>query len=356
MKLKRVSGPGYNLVFDAETGFLARWGNTREENPVMCPIGPEIADIEISTVCHGIGRTMEERRPCVWCYKSNTGKGINMSLETFTKVFSLFPRVLTQIALGIGDIDSNPDFVPIMQHCRQHDVVPNVTVNGMGVDDAWAQLLARLCGAVAVSHYQDELCFDTVQRLSQAGLKQVNIHQLLSSETYESCFRLIDAAASDERLRGLKAIVFLMLKPKGRRNSLTRLGSLEHYGRLLEYAKEKGVAIGMDSCSAPLALKCLPPETIPSIEPCESSLFSIYVNAKGELFPCSFTEGTEGWETGIDLLTVADFGKEVWHSPRLEGWRQRLLGSSAACSDCAVKQHCRSCPIYDITPCRSKGG
>jgi MoaA/NifB/PqqE/SkfB family radical SAM enzyme len=350
-RYKRISVQGYNRVFDTSTGFTARWGNSKDENPVMCPLGPEIADIEISTICHGIGKTMETRVPCSWCYKSNTGTGENMSFETFSGVLSKMKN-LDQVALGIGDIDGNPDLWRIMQLSRDHGVIPNVTVNGMGIDQETAQRLAKLCGAVAVSHYGDDLCFNAVNALSEAGLKQVNIHKLLSKETLASCFRLIDQVKTDSRLKGLKAIVFLMLKPKGDRNKLHGIDSLEEYRALLDYACKKGVGVGMDSCSAPMALKSLPAAFADSVEPCESGLFSIYVNVKGEIFPCSFTEGTPGWETGINVLAVSDFRAEVWYSPRLVAWRSNLIKSADGCV-CDKKADCRVCPVYNITVCKS---
>jgi len=350
-RYRKISAPGYNLFFDRVTGFMARWGNTREENPVFSPVGPEIADIEISTVCNGIGKTMDNRVPCSWCYKSNTGVGQNMSFETFKKVIGKFPHTLTQIAFGIGDIDGNPDLWKILAFTRACGVIPNITVNGMGIDQENATRLSEVCGAVAVSHYGDDLCFNAVENLSNAGLKQVNIHKLLSKETLASCFRLIDQAKSDSRLRGLKAIVFLLLKPKGSRNKLHSIDSLEDYQELLNYAREKGVAVGMDSCSAPMALKSVPEDCVESVEPCESGLFSIYVNVDGDVFPCSFSEGRGSWEKGINVPQAEDFLKDVWNNPRLVEWRNHLVQTSSGCS-CSMKKECRACPIYDVTVCK----
>jgi radical SAM protein with 4Fe4S-binding SPASM domain len=351
----------YHLRFSTKTGFMARWGKTPDDDPPMCPVGPEIADIEISTICHGIGKDMESRKPCSWCYKSNTGCGENMSLETFKRVFSLFPKTLTQIAFGIGDIDGNPDLWNIMKHCRENGVIPNITTNGMGVHDTCASLLAHYCGAVAVSHYgDDDLCFGTIQHLTNNGLQQVNLHKLLASETLQSCHALIDKVATDPRCSKLKAIVFLLLKPKGARNALHPVINIEDYRKLYEHALERGVSIGFDSCSAPVAMKTIPldnPLTLMSMEPCESTLFSIYVNVKGELCPCSFTEGAPGWEKGIDLLDsgIKDFTQDVWKSYRLQNWREKLLVSSSGCKSCSMQKHCRSCPVYpEITVCKEK--
>jgi radical SAM protein with 4Fe4S-binding SPASM domain len=358
--LKVVLSKKYNYIFSKSSGFFARWGKTKEDDPVMSPVGPEIADIEISTICHGIGKTKRHCHPCSFCYKSNTRRGKNMSFETFKEIFHKLPKNLTQIAFGIGDIDGNPDLFRIMDYCRDNPanrIVPNVTVNGMGVDKMVSERLANVCGAVAVSRYSlPDVCYNAVYNLSNAGLKQVNIHQLLSKETYTRCLRLIDDAKTDKRLEGLNAIVFLLLKPKGRRNRMHSIDNVEMFKKLYVKAKEKGVQIGMDSCSAPMMLKTAAElgeeSVIPSVEPCESTLFSIYINVNGEVFPCSFTEDTNGWRTGIDMLEVNDFMKDVWFSERLSNWRSELLDSTKNCNGCSVKKHCRACPAYDITPCR----
>lgn len=98
-KYKAVNSMFYNYLFDKVTGNFMRWGRTQEEDPQFAP-APEIADIEISTVCSGVSPI----GPCKFCYKANTPVGTNMSLETFKKLFSTFPKTLTQIAAGIGDL------------------------------------------------------------------------------------------------------------------------------------------------------------------------------------------------------------------------------------------------------------
>ena len=399
MSIKVVRSKDYNYFFNSDTGFFARWGITKEDDPSMSPYGPEIADIEISTICNGLGK------PCPWCYKSNTRCGKNMNFETFGQLFyklvnaqvkltmpdktisivspnqygnsviakdikveKIANKCLTQIAFGIGDINGNPDLWNIMNYCRKNEynpVVPNITTNGMGVDEDIAQKLANVCGAVSVSRYHiEDICYDAIDKLVKAAknpgatLKQVNIHQLLASETYDSCFKLLDDIKTDSRLAGLNAVVFLKLKPKGERNKFNSIESQEKFAALIKAAQDKGISIGMDSCTAPLMLKYCEQNNqdkiIASIEPCESTLFSIYINVDSQVFPCSFAEGTAGWEKGMDIREHENFLKDIWLSERLSGWRNGLLKSSSKCVNCKVSKHCRSCPIYDITICKEK--
>jgi radical SAM protein with 4Fe4S-binding SPASM domain len=335
--IKFLKSENYNYLFRLNDGYFTRWGRTLKDDPDYSPFGPEIMDIEISTICS---------RACSWCYKSNTREGTYMSFDTFQKMFSKFPKTLTQIAFGIGDIDGNPDMWKIFDHCRNNGVVPNVTINGERLTEGRAESLAKVCGAVAVSHYNKEMCYNAVKKLTDAGLKQVNIHKLFCQETYESCFELIRDMETDPRLAKMKAVVFLWLKPKGDRNVFHRIGSLEEYKRLVNFALEHNARIGFDSCSAPMfaeAIKDHPQYSIflTMVESCESTLFSYYINTDGMGFPCSFCEGQPEFK-GINILETENFLKEVWYGEEAQMFRKNIIESK----DCAG---CRRCWVFDLT-------
>jgi len=350
--IRGIRTPWYNWLFNTDTGGFCRWGRTQDEDPSYSPIGPEILDIEVSTICHGPGK------PCKHCYKSNGPAGINMSFDTFKKIFDrIGNRNLTQIAFGIGDIDGNPDLYEMMAYCRGNMVVPNITINGWRASEYHYNMLARLCGAISVSHYDDKSCFDAVQELTSRGVKQVNIHQILAGDTYEECLTLIKKATKDPRLKKLNAIIFLLLKPKGDRNKLRPIDHLLPFKELFQWAQTNNIRFGVDSCSAPNLMKATEEDgglDLQSVEPCESTLFSLYVNAKGEAFPCSFAEGNPDWKTGIPVLEEDSFLGGVWYNPRLIAWRKKLLNSCNNCTSCKFQQGCRSCPEYDITICRHR--
>lgn len=346
--IKLVSSKNYNFTFDKVKGIFFRWGQTKEDNPIMSPLGPEIVDIEISTIC---------KHNCSWCYKSNNTNGYNMSFNTFKKIFHLLKTknnsALCQIAFGVGSLEANPDLWEILKYTKDNGIVPNITVNGRDINEENAHKLAKVCGAISVSRY-DNTDYDAIKILTGTEIKQINLHQLLSKETYQTCLTLIKDINKDERLSGLNALTFLLLKPKGKRNIYTNI-SIEEFNYLLQNCIENNINIGFDSCSAPLVLKYAEKNNrndfIQSIEPCESTLFSMYVSVNAKMYPCSFCEGTIGWEKGIDLLEAKDFLKDVWYHPKTQQWRNNLLKSSQKC-DCLMKEYCKSCPIYQITPCR----
>jgi MoaA/NifB/PqqE/SkfB family radical SAM enzyme len=330
-KMKALRSRVYNYNFNKETGFFARYGHTVMDDPNWSSFGPEIADIEISTVCN---------QGCEFCYKSNTAIGKNMDLYTFAKVFDNLPKTVTQIAFGIGSIDANVDMFEIFSYCRTNGVIPNVTINGFGMNDYFREGLAAYCGAVAVSLYDYEVCYSAIANLGQCGMKQINIHAMLSEETYDRCMQVLKDAKTDERLKNyLNAIVFLWLKPKGRGEKLHQV-SREKYHALVHYALINNIRIGFDSCSASNFLRCANTLQFKDyVEPCESTLFSIYINVDGIAYPCSFAEGNC---EGVSVIEN-DFLPDVWMSEPFMEFRDKVLASSNI-----DENGCRKCPLYNL--------
>ena len=67
----------YNYNFSKTTGYFERWGRRKEDDPPLSPFGPELLDIEISTICHGPSRIDEDGKevslgPCSCCLPPGT--------------------------------------------------------------------------------------------------------------------------------------------------------------------------------------------------------------------------------------------------------------------------------------------
>jgi hypothetical protein len=390
-KIKRVRSKKYNYEFNKKTGFFARWGKKTKDDPLFSPFGPEIADIEITTSCTGL--TYEGKNHlCKFCYKSNTPNGENMSFETFKKMIDNFPSYeqneitatdlkgklfrgrfpagwtseffekvsggkvqshkstqvpfLTQVAFGADSkAESNPDLWKMMDYCREKGIIPNITV--AQISDETADKLVAKCGAVAVSRYENkDICYDTVKKLTDRGLDQVNIHCMISEETFDNAWETLQDRLTDPRLEKLKAIVFLSLKKKGRGESFTPLAQ-DKFKKIVDFAMDNHIGIGFDSCSAFKYLQSVKDhpnyDTFEMCsEPCESSAFSIYCNTKGEFYPCSFSEEGEFGE-GLDVVNCDDFMEDIWNHPKTKAFRKGLL-ATAGCN--SLK--CRECPLFEV--------
>jgi len=333
--IKQFRSESYNYNFDMDTGVFARWGKKWIDDPQFSPFGPEIFDIELSSICH---------RSCSWCYKSNTSTGKNMSLETFKILFSKLPRALVQIAFGLGSLTHNgelvnPDLWKIMEYCRRHEVIPNITINGDNMTPEIAHKLVSLCGAVAVSLYDYNQCCDTVKMLTDLGLTQCNIHVLLCQENYDKCIDIMKAQEHDPRLSKMGAIVFLMLKQKGRGINSIPIGDW-NYQQIINYAMDNNIRVGFDSCGANKFLEAIKDRPDYEqmkilVEPCESTCFSYYIDVNGIGHPCSFAEGCCDYK-GINVLEAKDFIKDVWNHEETLRFRKKCL------------ENCRKCILYDL--------
>ncbi|MEN6550068.1 MAG: radical SAM protein [Armatimonadia bacterium] len=337
---KTVSSELYNMRFNKQTGHMARWGRTLEEDPAISPAGPEILDLEVSA-----GGCPNK---CPWCYKQNGERPAeHMSLATFKAIIAKFPKTLTQVAFGITGVQSNPDFIPMMEHCRSLGIVPNFTLSGIDLTPELADRISKLAGAVAVSVYDDrDLAYNTVKAFTDRGMRQVNIHLLTAAERGEHMFRVLLAAQRDERLKDLNAVVFLGVKPKGGGRTLTPLSDYQ-FGMLTTFCLVNKLRFGFDSCSAfkfqkyVTSIQNAAPETTKALleltEPCESSCFSSYVNVRGEYWNCSFSEGAEG-VAPVNVLAVEDFLRDLWYKDAVVAFRQRVIDARGQ----------RSCPVYDL--------
>jgi MoaA/NifB/PqqE/SkfB family radical SAM enzyme len=349
--VKMFRSENYNFNFNKSNGYFERWGKTKNDDPDFSAYGPEILDLEISTSVRPEDKHLyDESRlvndggclgSCSFCYKSN-GRfpTYNMTLEEFKKIFHAMPKTMTQIAFGILNVKTNPDFFKMMEYAKENGVIPNYTCHGFDVSKEVAKKTASLCGAVAVSVYNKNASYDAIKKFTDAGMDQVNIHYMIAEETYDRAFKIIDDMKSDNRLYKMNAIVFLSLKQKGGGEGFTRL-STEKYNKLVQYALDKEVRFGFDSCGAHKFLNAVKDhknyeQFEMMAEPCESSCFSSYINSKGEYFACSFAEGHDLFKKGIDVLNTKDFVKDVWYGDDTKNFRKVLLDGK------------RHCPLYII--------
>ena len=327
-----------NYIFNMKNGFTMTWNPRTNEDPLYFP-APCILDIEVTTKCKG---------NCPECYKSNTTEGYNMSFDTFKRIIDVFRKSLQQVAIGADfDLSSNPDLWKMAAYCRENNIIPNITT--VYVNDETAYNLSKCMGACAIStHFHlpnaYDICYDSVKRLTDRGMSQVNIHVVLEESTFDNVMKVFKDRLTDPRLEKLNAIVCLSLKQKGRGINHKRL-SQEKFNELVKFARDNEISIGFDTCSSKKCFKSFDnDESVKSyVQICESTRESSFVNYKGEYFPCSFTEGTEGWEKGINVLecnSTQDFIDKVWNNPRTVEFRNNLIKN--------VCNGCRSCPIYDI--------
>lgn len=342
-KLTFCEDHSYNCFFSKTTGLNIRFGREVEEDVEWCALGPEILDLEVSVNgCVPVPGSTN----CKYCYKNNTNaKPTNMSFETFKQIVDSFPKNLSQIAFGITGLKTNPDLEKMFAYCREVGIIPNVTTVGADMDDHMKDVFCRHCGAVAVSCYTGakELCYKTIKELHDYAKEHynrdlhVNMHIVVSKDNMPHVREVLKDIA-DKKVDGLKSVVLLRIKPKGRAASMDCTVPYSIYEELVKYCMEHSISFGFDSCSATPVMEVLKamdkPELCASAEPCESSKLSSYINVKGEYWSCSFAEGTDFIKpiNALDYKSATDW----WNSDEVE--KVRFCKSPA----------CKSCPIYSL--------
>lgn len=341
-EIRILSSKSYNYIFNKKSGVFIRWGQTKEEDPEYAPF-PEILDIEVSTICNGIPNVSGIESPCAFCYKSNTKHGSNMSFDTYKTIIDKM-KFVTQVAFGAdAKAESNPDLIKMMEYTRSIGIIPNITVANLS--DSKAKELASICGAMAVSRYENKnICYDTVNKLTDNGLQQCNIHQLVSNETKDQIWETLNDIQTDPRLAKLNAIVLLSLKQVGRGSKYTKLTN-DDFKAIIDYCFEHEIRFGMDSCSQKKFVNSIKEckdfdKLVTLTDPCESTCFSSYINVEGLMYPCSFCENSKSFPTGIDIAKCENFIKDAWMSESIKKWRSHLLKSRKTSSS--------GCPVYDV--------
>ena len=342
-KMTLSKSGAYKCFFDKLTGFNCRFGKTADDDPEYCGLGPEILDLEVSVNgCVPVPGSTN----CRYCYKNNTNaKPTNMSFESFKQIVDSFPKNLSQIAFGITGLKTNPDLEKMFAYCREIGIIPNVTTVGADMDDHMKDVLCKYCGAVAVSCYTGakDLCYKTIKELHEYARENykrdlhVNMHIVVSNDNMPHLKEVLQDIA-DKKVDGLKSVVLLRIKPKGRAAHMDCKISLSTYEELVSFCLSNKISFGFDSCSATPVMEVLKklgkPQLCSSCEPCESSKLSSYINVKGEYWSCSFAEGTDF----IKPVNVLDYktASEWWNSDEVKKCR--------FCKNPA----CKSCPIYDL--------
>ena len=349
--IRKVTMPDYKYAFNTVTGMFARWGKTFKDNPKIAPLGPEIADIEISTVCNG---------NCKFCYKANKAEGNNMSIDVYKKVIDILNQnnTLSQVALGVGDIAANKDLEEILTYSRENRIVPNITIssNDETVDEEYTDLLAKYCGAVSISNYDykntKKKIYDLYYHLNKNKdymLNTINIHQLISKETYDRAKEMLIDFGTDSLYNQLvSSIIFLTLKKTNAGSEEYSMISKDEYIDLINIARKYNIQLGFDSCGCHnffVALKNDPNYNFYKgyAESCESSIFSIYVDVNGNFYPCSFIASSDKIikEDVPNVNNIKDLMSDIWYSKFMQNYRDKIINNVDSDTDCI------KCPFFN---------
>ncbi len=245
------------------------------------------------------------KHKCDFCYQGHVDRP-NMKLSDFKKIIDEVAYHVNQVALGgRGDPNHHENFKEMIEYCREQGVVPNYTTSGIDLTDEHIEI-SKLCGAVAVSDYENNFTYRALQRFIDAGIK-TNIHQIYSNETHIKCCGLVEGRIptlwKSFDVSGLNAVVFLLFKPHGAGKNLKHLIPTEaqrKYFSTLIFNPSCKFKVGMDSCLVNHVIKYgnASPMQKATIDTCEAARMSAYITPDMKMMPCSFAD-EKRWATPI---------------------------------------------------------
>ncbi|MPM03409.1 hypothetical protein SDC9_49676 [bioreactor metagenome] len=337
MKIRRHFND-YNFIADQETGITFRWGKTLNENPYFAPI-PELADISISNHCS---------KGCSFCYRNSKPDNSFMSTEDYELIMKNLKHSQSgsvfQVALGGGEPLEHPNIVDILDITRSYDVVPNFTTNGIFLTKKIADNIKGKVGAVAVSLTNfDDYSESNIELLINSEIR-TNIHFVVDNQNIKDAIKIL-IGNYNHLLQNINAIVFLTYKPAGRgETSLVLQDNADFQTFLSLIDNNKCICrIGFDACFVPMLMRYTKTR-IEYIDACEVGFFSVYIDEKLNVSPCSFSNGADSYN-----LREYDF-YDIWLN-KFKDFRSRH--NNMCKQDCIAKKSCRGfCPYYpQITTC-----
>ncbi|MBN2795254.1 MAG: radical SAM protein [Clostridia bacterium] len=342
----------YRVAFNPDTGVYVRTSILDEDlkQTTLEPFRgsyPHLLDVGIMGHClHGISGKCGASG--VQCYQSgNIKQEPHMSFENFKKLIDESENQTFQIALGgRGDPDQHPDFLKMIRYAKEHNIVPNFTTSGYGLDFKILPEVKKYCGAVAVSYYRNYYTSRAIEALLAHGIK-TNIHFVLGNNTIDEA---IDWIENKKIPSGINRVIFLLHKPVGngeQSNVLSFDDPKVKYFYSLFNQEENCLMAGFDTCTAPALIHFADKIAKSSYDTCEGGRFSAYVTPDFKLLPCSF-DGRQKYAVDLTKYSV----KEAFNSITFDQFREKFVqtidrsNEYSTCLNCKHQELCMGgCPL-----------
>ncbi len=322
----------YEIFFSSASGLEIMQGADGKEDPFSLYL-PSLIDVGVMGHC---------KHKCPFCYQGHSNKP-NMKIEDFKSIIDQIKHHTNQVALGgRGDPNHHENFEEIISYARNSGVVPNYTTSGIDLTDEQIEI-SKMCGAVAVSDYEQSYTYTALEKLMDAGIK-TNVHLIFANHTFGKATRIlygyhpwINHKKKFKRehvdIDRLNAVIFLLFKPAGAAATFLdwrpTAYQLSTFASLVFKAKSK-FKVGMDSCLVNKVLKYVEPNKVQkmAIDTCEGARMSAYITPDMKMMPCSFADESD-WSFPIKGKKDIDY---IWNrSMKFKSFRTMLQEDQMCC-------------------------
>lgn len=330
--IKVVKDDKYIIIFNTETGQEILTGTGGNPDPFVLEY-PSLID------CGIMGHCLND---CPTCYQGNNTQS-HMSLENFKLIVDQSKNYTNQIAVGgHGDPNLHPQFKEMIEYAKLNTVewknnsiiIINYTTSGNNLSDDQVEI-SKMCGAVAVSDYDQPFTYSAINRFLNAGIK-TNIHFIFSSERFERAIDILDGKDvwnNQFDVSKLNAVIFLLFKPKGKgKGRYDLVPNPDQIKQFIDKIRKPTVPfkLGMDSC---LVNQLATYDTLTKseeifLDTCEASRASMYITPDMRMVPCSFAD----YDKNGVKITPENTIKNIWdNSDSFNNCRHSLFECPIEC-------------------------
>lgn len=318
----------YEIFFNTFTGLEIMRGANGKEDPFSLYL-PSLLDVGVMGHC---------KHKCPFCYQGHEDKP-NMKIEDYKSIIDQVKHHTNQVALGgRGDPNHHENFKEIIEYSWKNGVVPNYTTSGIDLTDEQVEI-SKMCGAVAVSEYEQSYTYEALRKFMDAGIK-TNIHLMFTKSTFGKATNILygynpwryQMKPSDVDTDRLNAVIFLLFKPAGSGAFLDWRPSDMHLSTFasLVFKSKAKFKIGMDSCLVNHVLKYVEPDELQkmAIDTCEGARMSGYITPDMKMMPCSFANERQ-WSFPIKGDKDIAY---IWNrSMKFKSFRKMLRNNNNCC-------------------------
>jgi radical SAM protein with 4Fe4S-binding SPASM domain len=315
---------------------------------------PFLVDLQITNKCNSF---------CQHCYAESSASGSHLSFSDIINVLDNCAQAgVFEIALGGGEPTLHPRLVDILKAARKRNLVCNLATNGKSMNSKLARILAKYCGAVALSieflyeDFKKRRGFDfgkfleSVMLLKKAGLRLV----FQVTVSCANIYKIKEIARFLSRYKPY-GIVFLAYKPLGRGKHfdlplsvMNNKEVLKEFEKCFIILEKERIKIGYDCCMGSL-LTGLTLKNNAEIYGCSATRESIGVNMNLDVLPCSFASKERLGNLRNETLL------SIWHNHTTNLFRNKFenkITNNEKCKLCRYRNTCLGgCPIFDLVRC-----
>lgn len=285
-------------------------------------------------------------KQCKYCYADSIPKAEDkLSFPEIKKIIDVLADLkVFSIAYGGGEPFSRKDIFEIAKYTRQKGIVPNITTNGIYIDERNVEL-CKIFGHIQLSidlleeniSVENRRWYKIILLLKKAGIN-VGLNYILTKESYK-CLEDICHYANK---CGVREIMFLRLKPFGRGkafyndNKLSNEQNISFFPTIKKLSKKYQIKPIVECSFLPIIYHHRPNiETLKffGFEGCRGGNYFVEIDYQGFVKSCSFCEDYAGEAREL---------KYLWdNSSHFKLFRNWNKNSPFPCSRCDYLETCK---------------